>query len=72
MNENDIRYEGWRVVAASHLGVLIASLHIYTLPVLLKPLAEEFGWTREEVSTAYSVGAAMVALAAAPMGRLCD
>ena len=53
MTENDPRYEGWRVVGASGLGVFIASLHIYTFPVFLKPLSEEFAWSREEVATAY-------------------
>jgi MFS family permease len=47
--EGDFRYEGWRVAGAASVGVFVsfASLLVYTFGVLLKPLAEEFAWSRE-------------------------
>ena len=44
LDERSIRYEGWRVVAASALGVFVGfgSLLVYTFGIFLKPLAEQF------------------------------
>jgi hypothetical protein len=54
VDETSIRYEGWRVAAASRVGVFVsfASLLVYTFGIFLKPLAEEFSWSREAVSAA--------------------
>lgn len=50
-DETNPRYEGWRVAIASGVGVFVgfASLLIYTFSILLKPLADEFHWSREEI-----------------------
>ena len=42
------KHQGWRVAVASGVGVFVsfASLLVYTFGVFLKPLAEEFGWSR--------------------------
>jgi len=40
--------------------------------VLLKPLAAEFAWTRQQVATAFAIAAGVAALCAAPLGRLLD
>ncbi|MFZ0322363.1 MAG: hypothetical protein WAL56_24765 [Candidatus Sulfotelmatobacter sp.] len=42
-------YYGWRVVLPACLGVMagFGSLFIYTFSVFVKPLAAEFGWSRE-------------------------
>lgn len=72
MDENSLRYEGWRVAGASGMGVLLAALVVYTFPIFLKPLAEEFSWSRGEVSFAYGITATMSALAAVPLGSLFD
>jgi predicted MFS family arabinose efflux permease len=72
--EHDLTYEGWRVVAASAVGVFVsfASLLVYTFGIFLKPLAEEFAWSREAVSAAFGIAAMMVALCSPPLGYLFD
>lgn len=72
--EHDLAYEGWRVVFASAVGVFVsfASLLVYTFGVFLKPLAEEFAWSRETVSAAFGIAAMMVALCSPPLGYLFD
>src|SRR5262245_60471615 len=72
MDEGSLRYPGWRVAAASALGVFLASILAYSFSVLLKPLAGEFSWTREQISRAYGVMAVMSALASPIIGQLLD
>ena len=71
-DEGSIRYEGWRVAAASSAGVVCASMLVYGFGVLLKPLADEFAWSRETTATAYACFALATALAAPIVGRLLD
>jgi MFS family permease len=72
--EADLRYEGWRVAGAASVGVFVsfASLLVYTFGVLLKPLAEEFAWSRESVSAAFGIAAMTVAACSPPLGYLLD
>ena len=72
--EADIGYEGWRVAGAASVGVFVsfASLLVYTFGVLLKPLAEEFAWSRESVSAAFGIAAITVAVCSPPLGYLFD
>jgi predicted MFS family arabinose efflux permease len=72
--ESDLRYEGWRVAGAASVGVFVsfASLLVYTFGVLLKPLAEEFAWSRESVSAAFGIAAMTVAACSPPLGYLFD
>ena len=72
--ETSLRYEGWRVAAASGVGVFVsfASLLVYTFGIFLKPLAEEFSWSREAVSAAFGVAAMTVAVCSPPLGYLLD
>jgi MFS family permease len=72
--EADIGYEGWRVAFAASVGVFVsfASLLVYTFGVLLKPLAEEFAWSRESVSAAFGIAAMTVAACSPPLGYLFD
>src|SRR5262245_48778080 len=71
-DENNRRYEGWRVVAASATGVFFAGVLVYGFAVLLGPISGEFGWSRQSVSTAYSVMAVVSALCAPGIGALLD
>jgi MFS family permease len=73
-DETRLRYEGWRVAAASGVGVFVsfASLLVYTFGVFLKPLAGEFGWSREAVSAAFGIAAMTVAVCSPPLGYLLD
>jgi MFS family permease len=72
--EDSLRYEGWHVAGAASVGVFVsfASLLVYTFGVLLKPLAEEFSWSREAVSAAFGIAAMTVAACSPPLGYLLD
>lgn len=54
-SEFDLGYYGWRVVLAACLGVMagFGSLFVYTFSVFVKPLATEFGWSREAISSGF-------------------
>ena len=73
-SEHDLRYEGWRVAGAVGVGVFVsfASLLVYTFGIFLKPLAEEFAWSREAVSAAFGIAAMTVAVCSPPLGFLLD
>jgi MFS family permease len=73
-DEDSLHYEGWRVVAASSVGVFVsfASLLVYTFGIFLKPLSEEFSWSREAVSAAFGIAAMTVAAASPVLGHLFD
>jgi len=70
--ESDLRYEGWRVTLASGVSVFCVSLLVFTLPIFLKPLADEFSWSRQTISVAFGVAATMSALCAPALGYLAD
>ena len=72
--EDSPRYEGWRVVAASSVGVFVGfgSLLVYTFGIFLKPLAEEFSWSREAVSAAFGFAAVSIAICSPLLGMLFD
>lgn len=72
MDERSLRYEGWRVAIAGGVGVFLASLFVYTFGIFLRPLSEEFGWSREAISSAYGALAVVAALCAVPLGYLFD
>jgi MFS family permease len=73
-SEEGLSYEGWRVAGAASAGVFVsfASLFIYTFGTFLKPLAAEFSWSREAVSTAFGIAAMTVAACSPPLGVLLD
>ena len=71
-HEHDPRYEGWRVAVASGGSLFFASAIVYTFAPFLKPLAAEFSWSREDVSSAYSVMAVAAAAAAPIFGFVLD
>jgi hypothetical protein len=58
-SEFDLGYYGWRVVLAACLGVMagFGSLFVYTFSVFVKPLAAEFGWSREAISSGFAIAA---------------
>jgi MFS family permease len=73
-NESDWSYYGWRVVLAANFGVMagFGSLFVYTFSVFLKPLAAQFGWSREAVSGGFALGAITVGLCSPAIGLLLD
>lgn len=74
LDENNSGYPGWRVAAASALGMLVsfASVLVYTFGIFLKPISETFHWNREAVSAAFGFAAMTAALCAPITGMLLD
>jgi hypothetical protein len=62
--ESSLRYRGWRIVLVSHLCVLtgFAAVFIYSFTLMVKPLQQEFGWNREQVSRCFTLAAMSVAI----------
>jgi MFS family permease len=62
------------ILAAAFCGAFVSfgSILIFTFSVFLKPLTAEFGWTRAQVSLAFTVAALTVAACSPFMGRLLD
>jgi MFS family permease len=73
-DEGALAYPGWRVAAASGVGVLVGfgSLLVYTFGIFLKPLTEEFGWSRQAASLAFGIAAIMIAACSPALGYLLD
>jgi nitrate/nitrite transporter NarK len=72
--ESSLRYRGWRIVLVSHLCVLtgFAAVFIYSFTLMVKPLQQEFGWNREQVSRCFTLAAMSVAICSPFVGRLLD
>jgi MFS family permease len=73
-SEFDLGYYGWRVVLAACLGVMagFGSLFVYTFSVFVKPLAAEFGWSREAISSGFAIAAVTLGMCSPPLGRWID
>jgi len=74
LTEFDTGYYGWRVVLAACLGVMagFGSLFVYTFSVFVKPLAAEFGWSRESISTGFAIAAVTLGCVSPVLGRWID
>ncbi|PIU57580.1 MAG: MFS transporter, partial [Chloroflexi bacterium CG07_land_8_20_14_0_80_51_10] len=64
-------YYGWIVAAG---GMLVTSIWglVYSYSVFFKPLQDEFGWTRAEVSSVVTIFLLVYALCSLAFGRLTD
>ena len=74
LSEFDLGYYGWRVALAACLGVMagFGSLFVYTFSVFVKPLAAEFGWSREAISSGFAIAAVTLGLCSPLLGRWID
>jgi MFS family permease len=74
VTESDFSYYGWRVVLAACFGVMagFGSLFVYTFSVFVKPLASQFGWTREAISGGFAIAAVTLGIVSPVLGRLID
>ena len=72
--ESSPAYPGRRVVFGSAIGVFVGfgSLLVYTFGIFLKPLAEEFAWSRQSVSLAFGFAALALAASSPVLGLLLD
>jgi len=72
--ESDLAYYGWRVVLAACLGVMagFGSLFVYTFSVFVKPLAGQFDWSREAISSGFAIAAVALGLTSPLLGRWID
>ena len=68
------RAYGWVIVAVAFLAVSVSfgPVVVFTFGVFLRPLSEAFGWTRGEISLAFTVAALTVSLVSPLIGRLTD
>jgi MFS family permease len=66
--------QGWRIVLGSLFGIAfgVTGLLFYSTGIFLKPVAQEFGWSRAAASTVNLVAALALAITAPFVGRLVD
>ena len=62
----------WVVIAAATLGLLVAFGLTQTISILIKPFEAEFGWSRSEISYAYTLLSAGAALGGLVVGWTFD
>jgi MFS family permease len=65
-------FYGWYVLAASFAILFLNTGGRYLIGVLVKPMAEEFGWSRSAISGVVFLNLAVYALATIIAGRLYD
>jgi MFS family permease len=65
-------FYGWYVLAASFFILFLNSGGRNVIGVMVKPMADEFGWSRGAISAAVFVNLAVYALASIITGRLYD
>jgi MFS family permease len=59
-------------VWACAAGTFFAGVPLQTYAIFLRPVSEQFGWTRQSASTGYAMIALVAAVAAPLIGRLID
>ena len=62
----------WVVIAAATLGLLVAFGLTQTISILIKPFEAEFGWSRSDISYAYTLLSAGAALGGLVVGWAFD
>jgi MFS family permease len=67
-------FYGWWVVLAAGIGLSVHGGPIITgtFGVFLKPLSQEFGWSRAQISLAFSLATLVLTVALPLIGRLVD
>src|SRR5882762_3302828 len=65
---------GWWIVLVSAIGLAMGYGPIvsFTFGVFFKPLSQEFGWSRSQVSLAFSLSLLVISLVLPVIGRLVD
>ncbi len=67
-------FYGWWVVLGAGMGLFVhyGPILAITFGVFFKPLSAEFGWSRTEISLAFSLSTLAMSGALMPLGRLVD
>ena len=67
-------FYGWWIVVASGIGLAVhfGPIIVPTFGVFLKPLSQEFGWNRTQISLAFSLATLGITVAVPSIGRLVD
>ena len=73
-SEFDLGYYGWRVMLAACLGVMagFGALFVYPFSLFVKPLAADFGWNREAISSGFAIAAVTLGVISPLLGRWID
>lgn len=72
MDEGNRHYPGWKTVFACAAGAFFAAFPYYSFSVFLRPVSDEFSWSRESAATGFAVMALVAAAGAPIVGRLVD
>ncbi len=62
----------WPVVLAGAAGGCLATLHLYSIGVMIAPLEREFGWSRAQISSGLSIVAVVAVLLSPVIGMVID
>ena len=66
-------FYGWIIVAIIFLATTASAVQLNpTIGVFIKPITEEFGWTRSQMAGAVTVGTILGGVLAIFMGRIVD
>ncbi len=66
-------FYGWYIVGAMFVALMVGSgLTFWSHTVYIPPLEREFGWSRAEVASAFSVGVVVAGITAPFAGRVID
>ena len=73
-NEPGATFYGWWIVFFAAIGLFMGYGPVvsFTFGVFFKPLSQEFGWTRAQVSLAFSLSLLVMSLLLPVVGRLVD
>lgn len=64
--------ENWPVVLSSVFGIALLTIYTYSTGIMIKPLEEEFGWTRAQISSGPTIVAVIGCIAAPFVGAAID
>ena len=64
--------KNWPVVAAAAAGMMLGSLHTYSLGVMIAPLETEFAWSRSEITSGMLITSVISVVASPFMGMAVD
>ena len=71
-SEGQARSYGYVIVAAGFAVWFINGIFNAAFSVFLKPMQDEFGWTRGEAALAYALATIVAGISSIFMGRLTD